>query len=88
MVKVCVTGVAGFIGGHVAEELLRQGHEVVGIDDFSSGKRETAALLSRHAGFRLIETSIADPQAVARAVPGSKWVFHLAAIPSVPVSMK
>src|SRR6266446_2407243 len=88
MVKVCVTGVAGFIGGHVAEELLRQGHEVVGIDDFSSGKRETAALLSRHAGFRLIEASIADPQAVARAVPGSKWVFHLAAIPSVPVSMK
>ncbi len=88
MVKVCVTGVAGFIGGHVAEELLRQGHEVVGIDDFSSGKRETAALLSRHASFRLIEASIADPQAVARAVPGSKWVFHLAAIPSVPVSMK
>jgi UDP-N-acetylglucosamine/UDP-N-acetyl-alpha-D-glucosaminouronate 4-epimerase len=88
MVKVCVTGAAGFIGGHVAEELLRQGHEVVGIDDFSSGKRETAALLSQHPGFRLIEASIADPQAVARAVPGSKWVFHLAAIPSVPVSMK
>ena len=88
MAKVCVTGAAGFIGGHVAEELLRQGHEVVGLDDFSSGKRETAALLADRPGFQLIEGSIADPRAVARAVAGSKWVFHLAAIPSVPVSMK
>lgn len=88
MAKVCVTGAAGFIGGHLTQELLEQGHEVVGLDDFSSGKRETAALLSAHAGFRLIEGSIAEPQAVARAVTGAKWVFHLAAIPSVPVSMK
>jgi UDP-glucose 4-epimerase len=88
MAKVCVTGAAGFIGGHVAEELLRQGHEVVGIDDFSSGKRDTAALLARHPAFRLVEGSIADPQSVARAISGAKWVFHLAAIPSVPVSMK
>src|SRR6266481_90520 len=88
MAKVCVTGAAGFIGGHVAEQLLRLGHEVAGIDDFSSGKRDTAALLARHAAFRLIEGTIADPQAVARAVSGAKWVFHLAAIPSVPVSMK
>jgi UDP-glucose 4-epimerase len=88
MAKVCVTGAAGFIGGQVAEELLRQGHEVAGIDDFSSGKRDTAALLARHQAFRLIEGTIADPQAVARAVSGAKWVFHLAAIPSVPVSMK
>jgi nucleoside-diphosphate-sugar epimerase len=88
MAKVCVTGAAGFIGGHVAEELLRQGHEVVGLDDFSSGKRQTAALLAGHPGFQLIEGSIVDPRAAARAVAGSKWVFHLAAIPSVPVSMK
>ncbi|MFL5310117.1 MAG: SDR family NAD(P)-dependent oxidoreductase [Myxococcales bacterium] len=88
MGKVCVTGAAGFIGGHIAEELLKQGHEVVGLDDFSSGKRETAAHLSRHPGFRLLEGSIADPHAVARAVADAKWVFHLAAIPSVPVSVR
>src|SRR5712671_3901068 len=88
MVKVCVTGAAGFIGGHLAEELLAQGHEVVGLDDFSSGKRETAAQLASHPGFRLLEGSIADPQAVAQAVSEARWVFHLAAIPSVPVSMK
>jgi nucleoside-diphosphate-sugar epimerase len=87
MAKVCVTGAAGFIGGHLAETLLKQGHEVVGLDDFSSGKRENAALLSQHAGFSLVEGSIADPKAVERAVSGAMWVFHLAAIPSVPLSM-
>jgi len=85
--KVCVTGAAGFIGGHLAEELLDQGHEVTGLDDFSSGKRETAALLASHPGFRLVEGTIADAEAVASAVAGARWVFHLAAIPSVPVSM-
>ena len=88
MAKVCVTGAAGFIGGHIAETLLGQGHEVTGLDDFSSGKRDNAALLAKHPGFKLIEGSIADPAAVAQAVAGAKWVFHLAAIPSVPVSMQ
>jgi len=88
MAKVCVTGAAGFIGGHVAEELLRRGHEVAGLDDFSSGKRETAALLSRDPRFRMVEGSIANPVAVDKAVSGAKQIFHLAAIPSVPVSMK
>jgi nucleoside-diphosphate-sugar epimerase len=87
MAKVCVTGAAGFIGGHISQTLLQQGHEVVGLDDFSSGKRENAALLSRSSGFSLIEGSIADPKVVHRAVEGATLVFHLAAIPSVPLSM-
>jgi UDP-glucose 4-epimerase len=85
--KVCVTGAAGFIGGHVAEALLREGHEVVGLDDFSSGKRDTASLLAKHAKFTLLEGSVADQAMARRAVDGSSWVFHLAAIPSVPLSM-
>jgi UDP-N-acetylglucosamine/UDP-N-acetyl-alpha-D-glucosaminouronate 4-epimerase len=85
--KICVTGAAGFIGGHLAEALLREGHEVTALDDFSSGKRENAALLARHARFSLVEGSIENLQAVRRAVEGAKWVFHLAAIPSVPLSM-
>ena len=87
MAKICVTGAAGFIGGHLAEELLRQGHEVAGLDDFSSGKRENAELLARHPNFTLVEGSIADPDAALRAVAGATWVFHLAAIPSVPLSV-
>src|SRR5258708_12632245 len=87
MAKVCVTGAAGFIGGYLAERLLADGHEVVGLDDFSSGKRENVAPLGRNRRFELIEGSIADPYAVQRAVAGAKWIFHLAAIPSVPLSM-
>jgi UDP-glucose 4-epimerase len=87
MAKVCVTGAAGFIGGHLAQALLAQGHEVVGLDDFSSGKRDNAALLARDPRFSLVEGSIADPAAVRRAIDGAKLVFHLAAIPSVPLSM-
>src|SRR4051812_7688797 len=87
MAKVCVTGAAGFIGGHLAEALLREGHQVFGLDDFSSGKRENAALLARSANFTLIEGSIADRQAARRAIEGATFVFHLAAIPSVPLSM-
>src|SRR5258708_33894547 len=87
MAKVCVTGAAGFIGGYLAERLLADGHEVVGLDDFSSGKRENVAPLGRNRRFELIEGSIADPHAVQRAVAGAKWIFHLAAIPSVPLSM-
>jgi UDP-glucose 4-epimerase len=87
MAKVCVTGAAGFIGGHLAETLLLAGHEVVGLDDFTSGRRETAALLAKHPRFELVEGSIADPRAVRQAICGARWVFHLAAIPSVPLSM-
>ena len=85
--KVCVTGAAGFIGGHLTEALLAQGHDVVALDDFSSGKRETTAMLNRHERFTLVEGSIANPQDVRRAMRGVQRVFHLAAIPSVPVSM-
>ncbi|HUJ25115.1 MAG TPA: SDR family oxidoreductase [Myxococcales bacterium] len=85
--KVCVTGAAGFIGGHIAEALLADGDEVTGLDDFSSGKRENASLLAQNPRFSLVEGTIADSRDVEKAVAGATWVFHLAAIPSVPVSM-
>ena len=84
MAKVCLTGAAGFIGGHLAEALVKEGYEVVGLDDFSSGKREN---LPKDPRFSLVEGTVADPRSVEEAVAGAKWVFHLAAIPSVPLSM-
>jgi len=82
--KVCLTGAAGFIGGHLAEALVKEGYEVVGLDDFSSGKREN---LPKDPRFSLVGGTVADPRSVEEAVAGAKWVFHLAAIPSVPLSM-
>jgi UDP-glucose 4-epimerase len=76
-----VTGGAGFIGSSIAEELLRQGETVRIIDDFSSGRRSN--LESMLGKIEVIEASILDPDAVARAMKGVDVVFHQAAIPSV-----
>jgi len=71
-----VTGCAGFIGHHVAAELLKLGHQVVGLDDLSGGKRETAP-----AGVRFYEGSIVDHRLVNHIFTEHDidYVFHLAA---------
>jgi UDP-glucose 4-epimerase len=74
--KSLVTGAAGFLGSHVAEELLRRGHEVVALDDLSGGFRENVP-----AGARFIEGSIIDHDLVNRIAAEKRFdfVFHLAA---------
>jgi len=76
-----VTGGAGFIGSSIAEALLAAGEPVRILDDFSSGRRENLSSLT--GPYELIEGSIVDPAAVARAMRGVEVVFHEAAIPSV-----
>jgi UDP-glucose 4-epimerase len=73
-----VTGGAGFIGSHLAEALLDQGHTVRILDDLSTGRREN---LPRRV--ELIEGDVTDPAAVERAFYGIDGCFHLAAIASV-----
>jgi nucleoside-diphosphate-sugar epimerase len=80
-----VTGGAGFIGSHLAEELVRRGHQVRVLDNLSTGKRRN---LEHIAGVDLVEGDVADPDACARAVRGVEFVLHQAAIPSVPRSVK
>jgi len=80
-----VTGGAGFIGSHLAEELTRRGHQVRVLDNLSTGKRRN---LDHVAGVELMEGDLADPEACARAVQGIDYVLHQAAIPSVPRSVK
>ncbi len=82
IVKVCITGGAGFIGSHLAEHFAGR-VDVVVLDNLSSGRRENLAGL----GVQLIEGSILDPEAVRCAVDGARYVFHLAAMVSVPESM-
>lgn len=81
--KICVTGAAGFIGSHVCAG-LSPAHEVVGIDDLSTGDDANLAGLD----VALIRGSILDPVALERATAGVDAIVHLAARPSVPRSLK
>jgi len=75
MSKILVTGGAGFIGSHIVDELVAKGHEVVIIDDLSTGQKENI-----HPQGKLVELNIADPK-VKEIFSQEKfdYVFHLAA---------
>jgi nucleoside-diphosphate-sugar epimerase len=80
-----VTGGAGFIGSHLAEELVRRGARVRVADDFSTGRRANLAHLP---GVEVLEGDLADLDVARRAVgDGVEYVLHQAAIPSVPRSV-
>ncbi len=85
--RVLVTGGAGFIGSNLIDELLHRGCEVVCLDNFETGKMENLAGALKHPGFRLITGDICNPESCAEAVKGVKYVFHQAAIGSVPRSI-
>ena len=78
-----VTGGAGFIGSHLVDALLGLGHQVMVLDDLSSGKRE-----SLNRGCRLVEGDIRDRSSVNHCVAGKDVVFHLAAFTSLPESLE
>ena len=80
-----VTGGAGFIGSHLAEELIRRGQRVRVIDSLITGKRRN---LDHLPGVELLEGDLADPDVAVRAIDGVDYVLHQAAIPSVPRSVK
>jgi nucleoside-diphosphate-sugar epimerase len=80
-----VTGGAGFIGSHLAEELIRRGQQVRVLDNLSTGKRRN---LEHLPGVEFVEGDLADPDACVRGVQGVDYVLHQAAIPSVPRSVK
>jgi UDP-glucose 4-epimerase len=81
--KALVTGVAGFIGSTLAERLIADGADVVGLDCFTDYyprevKEQNLSGLRRHSGFRFVETAVADAD-LGRLVDGRTHVFHLAA---------
>jgi predicted glycosyltransferase/nucleoside-diphosphate-sugar epimerase len=90
IVRCLVTGVAGFVGSHLAERLIALGHEVVGIDAFTpyyapTLKRRNIAALRDHLQFALVEDDLGE-MALAPLVDGVDWVFHLAGQPGVRAS--
>ena len=82
-----MTGGAGFIGSHVAERLLRDGHRVRVLDNFSSGSRENLAFGVGNPRFEVVEGDIRDFPATLAAARGAEVIFHQAAMRSVPRSV-
>ena len=86
--RVLVTGGAGFIGSHIVERLLADGHTVRVLDNFSTGRHENLAFAKRGAPLEVVEGDIRNAHDVARAVAGVDGVFHEAALVSVPRSVE
>jgi len=86
--KVVVTGGAGFIGSHLAEELVNRGYHVVILDDLSTGKRENIEALLKGEDVKFIQGSITDLRLLQGLFQNVDYVFHQAAIPSVPRSIE
>jgi nucleoside-diphosphate-sugar epimerase len=80
-----ITGIAGFIGSSLARAVLAQGDQVRGVDNFSTGKRENLADIAGQIDFR--EIDLLNLDALHEACRGVDYIFHEAAIPSVPKSV-
>lgn len=85
--KALVTGGAGFIGSHLAEALCRRGAQVIVLDDLSLGDKANLAWKRKGDALRFVEGDMADEKLVRRLISGCDWVFHEAAMPSVPRSV-
>jgi UDP-glucose 4-epimerase len=77
--RILVTGAAGFIGSTLVDRMLADGHEVIGLDNFSTGREEFLEVALRSNRFTLVRGDTLDPGALAKAVRGADVVFHLAA---------
>ena len=79
--RLLVTGAAGFLGSHLTERFLREGHEVIGLDNFVTGSLDNSAILEAFERFRLIEHDISQPIFLDEELDG---VLHFAS-PASPV---
>lgn len=86
--KTLVTGGAGFIGSHLVEQLLNEGHDVVVIDNFSTGHKENLAHLIEDECLTVHELDIAREDKLASYFEGVDWVFHLAALADIVPSIQ
>jgi len=76
--RYLITGGAGFIGSHLCERLLEDGHSVLVLDDLSTGRYENLAHLEGRPGFELRVASVTEPSVVERCVTECQSIFHLA----------
>lgn len=86
--KCLVTGAAGFIGSHLCEELIRQGHQVYGFDNLSNGRKENIDHLFRSGNFAFFKADFNRPTGLIPYMKGVDWVFHLGALADVVPSIE
>lgn len=85
--KILITGGAGFIGSNLVDYFLENGHQVVCLDNFATGKRENLAEAIKNSRFSLIEGDIRNLDNCKKSVEGCNYVLHQAALGSVPRSI-
>jgi len=83
-----VTGGAGFIGSHVVDRLLADGHTVTAIDNFSTGNPRNIAHLADNPAFTLVQADIAATDNLPEIFDGADWVIHLAALADIVPSIQ
>jgi UDP-glucose 4-epimerase len=88
MSKVIVTGGAGFIGSHIIEGLLKRDYKVVIIDNLSTGRQSNIDQIIKNKNVKFVRGSIVSLPFLQKQFAGAEYVFHQAAIPSVPRSIK
>lgn len=86
--RVLITGGTGFIGSHLTDTMIREGYEVIVLDDLSSGKLENIKPHFDKANLHFIKGDVRDKKVVREALRDIEAVFHLAAITSVPYSIR
>ena len=85
--KILITGGAGFTGSNLVDHFLQQGHKVICLDNFSTGKRKNLAEANSHSSFTLNEGDIRNLTDCQKAVDVCDYVLHQAALGSVPRSI-
>lgn len=83
--RFLVTGAAGFIGSHLCERLVAEGHDVVGFDDLSDGSLDNLAAVPE---VRFVQSDLRDEEAVRKAAAGCDTILHQGAMKSVPRSVR
>ncbi|MCB2101821.1 MAG: SDR family oxidoreductase [Rhodobacterales bacterium] len=86
--QTVVTGGAGFIGSHLVERLLADGHAVTVVDNFATGSPRNLAHLAGNPDLTVHPADVAELEAIRPAFRGADWVFHLAALADIVPSMQ
>ena len=86
--KCLVTGGAGFIGSHLVELLINEGHQVIVIDNLASGRLKNLANVSSHSAYSFRQADIRSPSECADSFNCIDWVFHLAGMADIVPSIE